>query len=86
MSTLFLAYGDDDLSAARAAQAKVDALCPPEDQAFALETFAVEPGAKDAESAVQVVGAVRRKATRCGKSDQTFLPGVHRQGLLFQVV
>lgn len=80
MSTLFLAYGDDDLSAARAAQGKVDVLCPLEDQAFALETFAVEPGAKDAESAVQVVGAVREAVatpSMLGGEKTVFLKGAN---------
>lgn len=80
MSTLFLAYGDDDLSAARAAQAKVDALCPPEEQAFSLETFAVEPGAKDAESAVRVVGEVREAIatpSMLGGEKTVFLKGAN---------
>ncbi|MDD2239173.1 MAG: hypothetical protein PHO14_09855 [Kiritimatiellae bacterium] len=38
-SPLFLVYGTDDLSATRKADDIVNRLCPPEEQAFGLETF-----------------------------------------------
>lgn len=41
---LFLVYGTDDLSATRKADEIANRLCPPEEQAFGLETIAPEPG------------------------------------------
>jgi len=43
---LFLVYGTDDLSALRMADAIVAKLCPPEEQAFGLETLSPESGDK----------------------------------------
>ena len=42
---LFLVYGTDDLSATRKADEIAARLCPPENQAFGLETLQPEPGA-----------------------------------------
>ena len=41
---LFLVYGTDDLSATRKADEIAARLCPPENQAFGLETLQPEPG------------------------------------------
>ena len=41
---LFLVYGTDDLSATRKADDVVAKLCPPEEQAFGLETIQPESG------------------------------------------
>jgi DNA polymerase III delta subunit len=43
---LFLVYGSDDLSATRKADEIVACLCPPEEQAFGLETIQPESGEK----------------------------------------
>lgn len=40
---IFLVYGSDDLSATRQADEIVNRLCPPEEQAFGLETLSPEP-------------------------------------------
>ncbi|NCD23928.1 MAG: hypothetical protein EOL90_13475, partial [Spartobacteria bacterium] len=43
-ANLFLVYGTDDLSATRKADDIAARLCPPEEQAFGLETLQPEPG------------------------------------------
>ncbi len=47
---LFLVYGTDDLSALRKADEIVARLCPPEEQAFGLETLSPESGDKLADN------------------------------------
>jgi DNA polymerase III subunit delta len=47
---LFLVYGTDDLSALRKADEIVATLCPPEEQAFGLETLSPESGDKLADN------------------------------------
>jgi len=49
-NNLFLVYGTDDLSALRKADEIVARLCPPEEQAFGLETLSPEPGDKLADN------------------------------------
>ncbi|MDD3440636.1 MAG: hypothetical protein PHU50_04210, partial [Kiritimatiellae bacterium] len=41
--SLFLVYGTDDLSATRKADEIVARLCPPDEQAFGLETLDPDP-------------------------------------------
>jgi len=53
--TLFLVYGSDDLSALRKADELVDRLCPPEEQAFGLETLNPESGDKLAENVCAIL-------------------------------
>lgn len=55
-ANLFLVYGTDDLSATRKADELAARLCPPEEQAFGLETLQPEPGADNADA----VGAFLR--------------------------
>jgi len=52
---LFLVSGTDDLSALRKADEIVDRLCPPEDQAFGLETLNPESGDKLADNVCAVL-------------------------------
>lgn len=47
---IFLVYGTDDLSASRKADEIVARLCPPEEQAFGLETINPEAGTDTAEA------------------------------------
>ncbi|MGD9612453.1 MAG: DNA polymerase III subunit delta [Kiritimatiellia bacterium] len=47
---LFLVYGTDDLSATRKADELAAQLCPPEEQAFGLETLQPEPGTENADA------------------------------------
>ena len=54
---MFLIYGSDDLAATRKADEIVNRLCPPENQAFGLETFAPEPGALLAETVASMLRA-----------------------------
>jgi len=55
---IFLVYGSDDLSATRKADEIVRRLCPPEDQAFGLETFAPESDLN-----ADAIGAVLRNVS-----------------------
>lgn len=52
---LFLVYGTDDLSATRKADEIANRLCPPEEQAFGLETIAPEPGLEAADPVCAVL-------------------------------
>jgi len=52
---LYLVYGTDDLSALRKADEIVDRLCPPEDQAFGLETLNPESGDKLADNVCAIL-------------------------------
>ena len=52
---IFLVYGSDDLSATRKADAIADALCPPAEQAFGLETINPEGGDKPAEEVCTIL-------------------------------
>lgn len=52
---LFLVYGTDDLLAQRKADEIVARLCPPEQQAFGLETITPEPGADSAEAVCAIL-------------------------------
>lgn len=47
---LFLVYGTDDLTATRKADDIAARLCPPEEQAFGLETLQPEPGVDNADA------------------------------------
>lgn len=47
---IFLVYGTDDLSATRKADEIANRLCPPEEQAFGLETISPESGADTVEA------------------------------------
>lgn len=47
---MFLVYGTDDLSATRKADEIANRLCPPEEQAFGLETISPESGTDTAEA------------------------------------
>lgn len=69
-SPVYLVYGDDDLSATRKADAIVDSLCPPADQAFGLETFQAEAGEKKAEPHAAIL-----KNTREALLTPSFLGG-----------
>ena len=52
---LFLVYGTDDLSATRKADEIANRLCPPEEQAFGLETISPESGIDTAEPVCAVL-------------------------------
>ena len=52
---LFLVYGTDDLSAQRKADDLVARLCPPDQQAFGLETLRPEPGNATADAACAIL-------------------------------
>ena len=52
---IFLVYGSDDLSATRKADDLVNRLCPPEEQAFGLETIAPESGEKLADAVCAIL-------------------------------
>ncbi len=52
---LFLVYGSDDLSATRKADEIAARLCPPEEQAFGLETINPESGTDTAEAVCAVL-------------------------------
>lgn len=52
---MFLVYGTDDLSATRKADEIADRLCPPEEQAFGLETIRPESGVDTAEAVCAVL-------------------------------
>lgn len=52
---LFLVYGSDDLSATRKADELAARLCPPEEQAFGLETLTPEGGEKTAEAVCAIL-------------------------------
>ena len=47
---IFLVYGTDDLTATRKADEIAARLCPPEEQAFGLETLQPEPGVDNADA------------------------------------
>jgi DNA polymerase-3 subunit delta len=57
---LFLIYGEDDLSATRKADEIVSGLCPPEEQAFGLETISPESGEETADAVCAVLRNVRQ--------------------------
>ena len=52
---IFLVYGTDDLSATRKADEIAAKLCPPEEQAFGLETINPEPGLETADAVCAVL-------------------------------
>ena len=52
---VFLVYGTDDLSATRKADDLAARLCPPEEQAFGLETITPEPGLETADAVCAVL-------------------------------
>ena len=52
---VFLVYGTDDLSATRQADDLAARLCPPEEQAFGLETITPEPGLETADAVCAVL-------------------------------
>ncbi len=56
---VFLVYGSDDLSATRKADEIVQRLCPPEEQAFGLETLS-----PDSDLNAEAIGAVLRNVTQ----------------------
>lgn len=56
---VILVYGSDDLTASRTAAAWVEKLCPPEEQAFGLETFEPEPDLKDGAIVAALLDNVR---------------------------
>ena len=51
----FLVYGTDDLSATRKADEIAAKLCPPEEQAFGLETITPEPGLETSDAVCAVL-------------------------------
>ena len=52
---MFLVYGTDDLSATRKADEIANRLCPPDEQAFGLETISPEPGLDSADPVCAVL-------------------------------
>lgn len=53
--SLYLVYGTDDLSATRKADEIANRLCPPEEQAFGLETISPEAGTDSADAVCAVL-------------------------------
>lgn len=75
---IFLVYGTDDLTATRKADEIAARLCPPEEQAFGLETLQPEPGADNADAVcafLRNVGEALRTPSFLGGGKTVYVRG-----------